>query len=153
VGSVVKGGAEVRSALVAMDLRVDVATVAGIKALQNDAKKNVRSRMRGRPRWDRRGTSPRTGVAVNLGLSPHHVTKSGGPGKLTGTLARAVGGKRRIEKRGVEWVGGVGVGGINVTNLYRKQVEARYPYLEPGVKKTEGKAQVLVEAAWAKAVH
>jgi hypothetical protein len=32
-------------------------------------------------------------------------------------------------------------------------VEARYPYLEPGVKKTEAKAQVLVEAAWAKAVH
>jgi hypothetical protein len=128
--------------------RSDLATIAGIKALQRDAKKNVKARMRGRPRWDRRGASERTGDTVDLNLSPHHVSKQGGPGRLTGSLARAVGGSRRVKKRGPAWVGGVGVGGVNVTNLYKRRVETTYPFLEPGVKKTEAKAEEIVTAAW-----
>lgn len=149
VGVVVKGGAKVRRELTLMDLRVDAATRAALKTMQGAAKKNVRSRMRGRPRWDHRGASSRTGAAVDLNLSPHHVRRSGGPGRLTGQLSRHVGGAR-IHQIGREFHGGVGVGG-GVTNLYRGKVEAAYPFFGPGVKATEAKAEALWEAAWAKA--
>lgn len=142
----VRGGSEVRKALTAMDLRVDAATVAALKAMQKEAKKNIRSRMRGRPRWDHRGASARTGESVDLNLSPHHVEKSGGPGRLTGMLSRHVGGLRRVKKRGPAWVGGVGVGG-GVTTLYRGKVEERYPFFKPGVEKTEEKAAADLWAA------
>lgn len=148
VDVVVTGAGRARAEIHKLGLRSDAATIAGIKALQREAKKNVKSSMRGRPRWDHRGASERTGGDVSLNLSPHHASRSGGPGKLTGSLSRAVGGARRIKKRGPAWVGGVGVGGVNVTNLYKRKVEARYPFLAPGVKKTEGRAEEIVTAAW-----
>lgn len=149
---VVRGARKVISELHLMDARVDAATVAALKKMQAEAKKNIRSQMRGRPRWDHRGASSRTGEAVDLNLSPHHQPRSGGPGRLTGMLSRHVGGKRHIDKRGAEWVGGVGAGG-GVTNLYRARVEARYPYVEPGVKATERKAKEIWPLAWERALR
>lgn len=152
VDTVVTGGGRVRRELTLMDLRVDAATRAALKTMQSAAKRNIRSRMRGRPRWDHRGASSRTGAEVDLNLSPHHVRRTGGPGRLTGELSRHVGGVRRIRQVGREFHGGVGAGG-GVTNLYRRRVEAAYPYFEPGVKATEAKSEALWEAAWAKATR
>lgn len=152
VRTVIHGVKEIRAALDKIDARAEVATVAGLKAMQNNAKRNIKSRMRGRARWDRRGDSQRTGVAVDLNLSPHHVNRAGGPGKLTGSLARGVGGIRRPKKRGPEWVGGVGVGG-QVTNLYKRQVEGAFPYIAPGVKRTVEQAPEIWAKAWGKAIN
>lgn len=152
VRTVVRGGAKVKHELQRMDVRVDAATLAALKAMQREAKKNIRSRMRGRPRWDHRGASERTGEDVSLNLSPHHVTRSGGPGRLTGQLYRHVGGIRRPRRVGREFHGGVGVGG-GVTNLYKHDVEERYPFIAPGVKATEKKAAELWPKFWDRAVH
>lgn len=151
VRAIVKGGRELRTELTRMDARVEVATVAGLKAMQAAAKRNIRSKMRGRARWDHRGASDRTGDAVDLYLSPHHSTRTGGPGKLTGELYRGVGAVKRPKKRGSTWVGGVGVGG-RVTNLYKRQVEGKFPFVAPGVKKTEAEAGPIWSKAWGKAI-
>ncbi len=153
VRAVVKGGAEVRSELRKIDLKVDLATLAALKKMQSVAKKNIRSRLRGRPRWDRRGASGRTGAEVNLNLSPHMVRKGGGPGRLTGTLSRGVGGVKKPKPiPGGGFKGGVGVG-IRVTNLYKRQLEEKYPYFYPAIKKTELEAGPIWEAAYSKAIH
>jgi hypothetical protein len=149
----VHGVREAQGALVAMDKRIDVATVKALKASQQLVKTSVRSGLRGRPRWDHRGRSTRTGDAVNLDLSPHHVSKSGGPGRLTGTLSRGVGGVRTPKPiPGGGFAGGVGVGG-GVRNLYKKRLEATYPYFKPGVRKAEPKITAVWNVAWAKATR
>lgn len=149
----VRGVREAQTALQAMDKRIDLATLKALKASQQLAKRTVRSGLRGRPRWDHRGASARTGAAVNLNLSPHHVSKSGGPGRLTGTLSRGVGGVRRPKPLpGGGFAGGVGVGG-GVRNLYKKRLEAQYPYFRPGLRKAEPKITAIWNAAWAKATR
>jgi hypothetical protein len=140
----------------AIVLRTNAATLAAMKAAQTAAKQQVKSGMRGRPRWDHRGAIGRdkSVPAVNLNLSPHHVSRGGGPGLLTGTLRSQVGGVKRPKKVGrYGYSGGVGVGGKEqITNLYRFHTEGRYPYMRPGVKKAEKKMAVVWERAWAKAV-
>lgn len=140
----------------ALNLRVDRATLAAMKAAQNIAKATVKSSMRGRPRWDKRGAIGRNGgePAVNLNLTPHHVSKAGGPGSLTGHLRRAVGSVKRPKKVGDSYQGGVGVGGPkSATNIYRNRIEGKFPYMRPGVKKAEPKMAVAWERAWGKAVE
>ncbi|EST24391.1 hypothetical protein [Streptomyces roseochromogenus] len=148
----IEGWREVQAALDAMSKEIDVATVAALKASQNLAKKTIRSGMRGRPRWDHRGASARTGEAVSLGLNPHHVTKGGGPGRLTGKLYKGVGGVRKPKKTPEGYQGGVGVGG-GVRNLYKKRTEGLFPYVAPGIKRAETKMPEIWEKAWDKAVH
>jgi len=130
----VRGAKEARAAMTAMDRRIDVGTVRALKATQQLAKTAIRSGMRGRPRWDHRGKSA------------HRVTKSSGPGRLTGTLSRGVGGVRRPKPLpGGGFQGGVGVGG-GVRNLYKKRIEGQYPYVRPGIRK----AQPKMAAVWVK---
>ncbi|MET8627929.1 hypothetical protein ABZW30_30020 [Kitasatospora sp. NPDC004669] len=131
---------------------VDHATVAALKATQNLAKQSVRARMRGRPRWDHRGASDRTGDAVNLNLNPHHQPRQGGPGRLTGALARGVGGVRKPRKTPAGFAGGVGVGG-GVRNLYKGRTEARFAYLKPGVDAALPAFEAVWFKAWNRAVH
>lgn len=155
IGIAVRGAKDCEAAVVAMHKRIDVATLKALKASQTVAKASVKSGMRGRPRWDHRGKSQRTGPDVSLRLTPHHVSKVGGPGKLTGRLAGAVGGIKRPEplpEGGFK--GGVGCGGKkSVTNMYRGITESRYPYMAPGIKKAEPKMTVAWHTAWAKAVR
>lgn len=156
IRAVAKGLSELQAELNAMDARIDVATLAGLKASQNVAKARIKAGMRGRPRWDRRGVTGRNGgePAVNLNLTPHHVTKSGGPGRLTGHLSGAVGGVKRPKKVRRQYVGGVGVGGpLSITNLYRAKVNSKYPFIEPGVRKAEPKIAEAYKKAWAKATE
>ncbi|MFF1702610.1 hypothetical protein [Streptomyces sp. NPDC058252] len=150
---VVRGTREVQAALVRMDREIDLATIRALKATQALAKKSIRSGMRGRPRWDHRGKSARTGPTVSLHLSPHRVTKSGGPGRLTGKLVRGVGGVRRPKPLpGGGFAGGVGVGG-GVRNLYKKRQEAKYPYVRPGLRKAEPKMGAVWATAWGRATR
>jgi hypothetical protein len=148
----VRGIRELEGALDRMRRDVDVATVAALKATQNLAKKSIRSQIRGRPRWDHRGKSSRTGDTVKLNLSPHHATKGGGPGRLTGTLTRGVGGVRRPRRTLAGFQGGVGVGG-GVRNLYKKRIEGQYPYFKPGLRKAEPQMSAVWFKAWGRAVR
>lgn len=147
----VRGTKEVRTALTRLDREIDLATVRALKATQALAKKSIRSGLRGRPRWDHRGKSSRTGPTVSLDLTPHHVSKGGGPGRLTGTLSRGVGGVRRPKPLpGGGFQGGVGVGG-GVRNLYKKRLEGKYPYVQPGVRKAEPKMAAVWQTNWRRA--
>jgi hypothetical protein len=48
----------------------------------------------------------------------------------------------------------VGVGGPkSITNLYRKKVDEKQPFMRPGVKKAEPKIAKAYEAEWAKATE
>ncbi len=146
----IKGVAEFKAAMHQIDVRVDAATVAGLKAMQNAAKRNIKARMRGKPRWSHRGTG-RTGPAVDVGGG--NSPRTGGPGKLTGHLAKGVGGVKRPRSRGPGvYAGGVGSGG-QAQNLYKRRVEQKYPYVAPGVGKTLAEAEGIWAAAWGKAIH
>jgi hypothetical protein len=151
ITAVVRGTKEVRTALVRLDREIDLATVRALKATQALAKKSIRSGMRGRPRWDHRGKSSRTGPTVNLNLSPHHVSKGGGPGRLTGKLTRGVGGVRKPKPLpGGGFQGGVGVGG-GVRNLYKRRIEGQYPYVRPGIRRAEPKMAAVWQTHWRRA--
>lgn len=150
---IVKGAKECAAAVQAMEKRIDLGTLAALKASQNLAKASIRQGLRGRPRWDHRGKSARTGESVKLNLKPHRVSKAGGPGRLTGKLYKGVGGVRKPKPLpGGGFQGGVGVGG-GVRNLYKKRLEGQFPYVKPGVKKAEPKMAAAWNAAYAKATR
>jgi hypothetical protein len=148
----ISGLPEFNAALTRIERQIDVATVAALKSTQNLAKKTIRAQMRGRPRWDHRGKSSRTGGSVSLHLNPPHVSKGGGPGKLTGTLTRGVGGVRKPKKTPEGFAGGVGVGG-GVRNLYKKRIEGTYPYVKPGLAKATAGMPAIWEKAWDRSVR
>jgi hypothetical protein len=153
IGVVVRGAKDGMAAVSAMDKRIELASLKALKASQSAAKSSIKAKMRGRPRWDHRGKSSRTGDSVRLNLSPHHVAKGGGPGRLTGRLAGGVGGVRRPKPLpGGGFQGGVGAGG-KLQNLYKRQVEDKYPYIRPGVKAAEPKMAAAWEVAWARAMR
>lgn len=145
----IEGVDRVVAALDRMSREIDVGTVAALKATQNLAKSSIRSRMRGKPRWNHRGKSARTGAAVKVDGSAH-TSRSGGPGRLTGTLSRGVGGVRKPKKTPEGYQGGVGVGG-GVRNLYKKRIEGQYPYVKPGIAKAAPKFPPVWERAWGRA--
>jgi len=150
----IEGVPELRAALDRMGRQIDVATVSALKATQNLAKKNIRSKMRGRPRWDQRGRSRVYSSSVNLNLTPHHISKGGGPGKFTGHLSRAVGSVKKPKKVPGGFSGGVGVGGPrSSTNLYRGKVEAKYAYFKPGVESASKGMEAIWMKAWDKAIR
>lgn len=155
--TVVRGVDECISAVEEMQAAVDAATLAGLKTAQKIAKKSVKAGMRGRPRWNHRGKigEGKGGEAVTLSQYPSHSTRSGGPGRLTGNLSRAVGTVKR-PKRNVTgtYSGGIGAGGpSSITNIYRKEVNKDYPYIKPGVDKAQPKIQAAYEELWAKATE
>jgi hypothetical protein len=149
---VVRGVKQAEAAIAAMERQIDVASLKALKSCQALAKTAIKSQMRGRPRWDHRGKSSRTGPTVSLNLNPHHVSKGGGPGRLTGRLSGGIGGVRKpkIDPLTGTVSGGVGAGG-KLQNLYKRQVEASYPYLRPGIAKATPKMTAVWVAAWGRA--
>jgi hypothetical protein len=151
--AIVRGVDIAEAALARMERQIDVASLKALKSCQALAKKYVKSGMRGRPRWDHRGKNPARGLrGVSLNLTPHHVSKGGGPGQLTGALFKGVGGVRKpkIDPLTGTVAGGVGAGG-EVQNNYKRQVEAQYPYLQPGVAKAQPQMGAVWAAAWERA--
>jgi hypothetical protein len=134
-----------------MQREVDRNTVFALKKVQQITKQSVRSNMRGRPRWDHRGkTKDREGVS--LGLNPHVVRKSGGPGRLTGDLYKSIRGSRNARRTLGTFSAVVMSGGkFGWQNMYKGEVENKYPFFRPGVAKAEGKMPAVWAAAWAKA--
>lgn len=154
VSEIIKGVKECAAALDEITARTDAATLAGMRAAHIVAKRQVKSGMRGRPRWNHRG--PIKGLpAVDLPQYPAHSARSGGPGKMTGSLSANVGYVKRPIKVGSTYEGGVGCGGRKapITNLYRFDIESKYPYMRPGVDKAKPKIRDAFEAAWAKATE
>jgi hypothetical protein len=158
VRTVVTGVKDAVSALDVMDKRTEAATLVALKKSQTVAKRSIKSLMNRKPRWSRRGAISVDGrvlaPAYDSGSRPVHNPRSGPAGKLTGDLRGAVGGVRR-PKRIVtgRYMGGVGVGGPkSVTNLYRKQANGKYPFMQPGVDKAKPKIAVVYREEWAKAV-
>ncbi|RCH68721.1 hypothetical protein DT019_08585 [Streptomyces sp. SDr-06] len=150
----IKGMPEIEGALGSMLRRVDLASLRALKRTQTVAKSSIRSGMRGRPRWDRRGRRPYQSAGINLNLTPHVVHKSGGPGSLSGHLRASVGVVKRPKKVGDLFRGGVGTGGLkSYTNRYRKTIEGKFPYVAPGVKKAEPKMPAIWEKEWALATQ
>jgi hypothetical protein len=140
--------------LTAMQKRVDRATIAAVKRIQTLTKQSVQGQMRGRPRWNHRGKSARTGERVSLPELPRNSPRAGGPGKLTGELLRSIKKSKRPRKvadgySGVVWSGGVGA----ATNLYKAKVEKTAPYFKPGIDKATPKMPAVWETAWGKAIN
>ncbi|MDH6123859.1 MULTISPECIES: hypothetical protein [unclassified Kitasatospora] len=153
VGGLIKGGEATKLELDRIQRDVDKATKKALKSVQALTKRSIKGGMRGRPRWDHRGASSRTGEAVNLDLNPHVAKKTGGPGKFTGSLSGSIRASKRPRKKGIGNYSGVvmagGKGGPQ--NIYKGKVEGTYPYFKPGVKKAEPKMPAVWEIAWAKA--
>lgn len=152
ISGAIRGGREAQAELALMERRVDVASAVAIRKVTQMTKARIKGGMRGRPRWDRRGASSRTGPVVDLDLTPHHVTRNGGPGKLSGALIKSI----RSSRRPRRVVGGFsavvlsgGAGGPQ--NLYKRRIEARAPYFASGVKRATPKLPAIWDAAWAKA--
>ncbi|MET8624533.1 hypothetical protein ABZW30_12380 [Kitasatospora sp. NPDC004669] len=153
--AVVRGVKEAEAALVKMDANIDVATLKALKACQGLARKSIKGQLRGRPRWDHRGKSSRTGDTVRLNLNPHVVAKSGGPGRLTGALSRSIrSNKKPMPLPGGGFNGVVFAGGRGgPQNLYKGQLEGQFPYFKPGVDKAEPKMAGIWAAAWGRATE
>lgn len=153
-GGVRVSAREAQAALAAMDKRVDLATAAATKKASAKVVTTIKAQMRGRPRWDRRGRSDRTGAEVNLNLNPHRVTKAGGPGKLTGALSKSIRKSKKPRKTAEGYSVAVLSGSYGgPQNLYKGRVEANQPYFKPGVEKATPKLPAVWEAAWAKATQ
>ncbi len=151
VEAVVKNLHEVSAGLKKIDVAVDVATLAALKTFQSEAKKQVRSRLRGKPRWARRGRSTVWPQGIDLHRNPEHISRSGGPGRLSGTLYKGVGSVRKPKPYVGGWKGGVGVG-ISANNIHKRKTEAKFPFFKPGIDAAKGKARPIFEAAWARAL-
>jgi hypothetical protein len=155
VREVVKNVKEFNAGLDEMVAAVDAASLKALMASQRAARTQIRQGMRGRPRWNHRGASSRTGPSITLTEFPTHSPRAGGPGKMTGYLRGAVGYMKKPVKKGREWHGGVGAGGgrTPITNLYKAKVEQKYPYMRTGVAKAAPKMRTAYEVAWAKATE
>lgn len=154
VGAIIKGAKEINAELRLMDKRVDLATASAIKKVQGITKSSIKAKMRGRPRWDRRGKIKGATVGVNLNLSPHHMAKQGGPGQLTGALFRSIKASRKPRKELGGFSGAVFAGGKGgPQNLYKGKVEATAPYFKPGVESAKPKMPAVWHEAWLKATN
>jgi hypothetical protein len=129
----------------------DVATSAAVKASASVVSRAIKSRMRGKPRWNHRGASTRTGPEVNVS-GPAHNAHGGGPGKFTGTLASGVRTGRKPRKLADGYSGAVIMGSkdTKIRNLYKGRTEQKFPFWAPGVAASEARVGAAWEKAWDK---
>jgi len=155
VGAIVEGVGDVVEALEGMQARVDIATQAALKKVQAQAKTSIKSRMRGQARWNHRGQSKRfpDRPAITVRSSPEHISRGGGPGKMSGELQRSIRSSRKSRQVGRGTFNAVvmsgGLGGYQ--NIYKKWVEGKFPYFKPGIAAATPKMPRIWNEAWAKA--
>lgn len=139
--------ARMRAAPEAVNLATRSATIAGSQI----AVAEVRSNLRGSPRWGHRGRSRiyREGITVS---SAKGDGGSGPPGKLSGDLLRGVGYKRVPVTRGGIVVGGVGIG-KTVNNLKKRYLEENFPFFHSSIEAVEHDIFAVYEHAWAEALR
>ena len=154
ISSVVKGRTEFDSVTREIEGRVETATVSALRANQNKLKTAVRANLRGEPRWTQKGSNRITGgnfqVAGTTGQ--HNSPRSGGPGRMTGTLYKGVGSVRN-PKKGADgfWHGGVGVG-AKPNRVKKAPLELKFPYFRPAVEKVEPLMGETFDKGWDKAI-
>lgn len=150
----IKGLKEVEAELKQIMREGDDATKAAINAAGALVSRSIKSRMRGKPRWNHRGASKRTGPEVNVG-GPVHSPRGGGPGKFTGTLASGVAKSRRPRRAPGGFSGAVIMKSKDTTirNLYKGQTEERFPFWAPGVAAATPKVEAVWEKAWTRVVN
>lgn len=150
----IKGLKEAKAELQQIAAEGDLATKAAVNASAALVTRSIKSRMRGKPRWNRRGASKRTGPEVVLG-GPEHSPRGGGPGAFTGTLARGVRKSRRPRTVPGGFSAAVIMGSkdTRIRNIYKGITEERFPYWRPGVAAAEPKVEATWEKAWNRVVE
>lgn len=153
LGVVVKGVREAQAELKAIAHEGDLATKAAINAAGALVTRSIKSRMRGKPRWNRRGASKRTGPEVVV-AGPVHAQRGGGPGRFTGTLASGVRKSRRPRRTAGGYSGAVIMGSkdTKIRNIYKGLTEERFPFWRPGVAAAEPKVEAVWEKAWTRVI-
>lgn len=155
ITSVLHGANEVIGELGKIGVRVDRATVTATRAVQRKLVSSIRSELNGPPRWNHRGRSRVYPTSVTLTGQPVHASRGGPPGKFTGDLRRGVGGKKSLASIGGHVTGGVGIGGSRAlaqNNLKKGQLEAKFPFFGPAVRRVEPELAAVYDAAWTKAL-
>ena len=154
---------DTKKALNDIDKKVKKATMAGVRENQNVIKKNIRRKLRGKPRWGQRGASPKYGTPAfkvegftkrkdSHGHSVANEPRSGTPGKFSGALYGGVK-SRRIPK----WMGENGVSGwVKIgnreNNVKKGKLELKFPYFAPAVKESQPEVSANFEKGWSKAI-
>ena len=137
-----------------IEARTDLATIAAIKANQNKLKTAVRANLRGAPRWTQKGNNRITGANFQVPgtTGQTNMPRSGGPGRMTGTLYKGVGGVRH-PKKGLDgfYTGGVGIG-KKPNRVKKAPLELKFPYFRPAYEKVEPLMGQTFDAGWDKAI-
>jgi len=136
-----------------VESRMNVATIAALKANQNKIKSAVKANLKGQPRWTQKGRNRITGpnFQVEGTTGQHHLPRDGGPGRMTGVLYKGVGGVRRPKEFRGMFYGGVGIG-AKPNNVKKRVLEAKFPYFRPAVEKIEPLMADIYATGWDKAV-
>jgi hypothetical protein len=156
IGAVIKGVGEVGARLGEMQVASNEATRVALKKATSYTRSRIKGGMRGGPRWAHKGPDKATGApAFRIERTPDHVPRGGGPGQLTGSLARSIRTSRRARAQGIgTWTQVVMAGGRGgYQNRYKATVEGTNPYFKPGVDKATPKVHGIFEAAWGAAVN
>jgi hypothetical protein len=137
-----------------VETRMNIATIAALKANQNKIKTAVKANLRGAPRWSQKGKNRITGpnFQVQGTTGQNHYPRDGGPGRMTGVLYKGVGGVRKPKEFRGMFYGGVGVG-AKPNNVKKRVLEAKYPYFRPAVEKTEPLISQTYEKGWSRAMN
>lgn len=152
IEAIFSGVKEFNSTTKEIEDRVDKATLASLKAVQNKMKTAVRKNLRGAPRWSQKGNNKVTAgnYQVPGTTGQRNSPRSGGPGRMTGTLYKGVGSVRKPKQLNGYFEGGVGIGAAP-NNVKKGVLEEKFPYFKPAIDSVEPEVLKIYEAGWAKA--
>jgi hypothetical protein len=119
------------------------ATIIASKILVSE----VRSNIRGAPRWGHRGKSKVYRENITVSSAKGEGGSGGMPGRLSGDLIKGVGYKKVLTGTTTTVVGGVGIGKA-VNNLKKRYLEEEFPFFSPAVQASEVDVHAAYEAAW-----
>lgn len=139
--------AKLKATPLAVRTASQAATIDGSKVLVSE----VRSNIRGEPRWGHRGKSR----IYHESITVSNARGNGGgefPGTLSGDLLKGVGYKKQPIVTGSVVTGGVGIGKV-VNNLKKKYLEENWPFFAPAVATATPDIIAAYAAAWTAAIQ